>query len=261
MLASMFGRIMFAPDAKVLSAPQRNGAIMNASDVMVSRVITVKPDDTVQDVAALLLVNQISAAPVLDGSGDLVGIISEGDLLRRCEGDSDHGRPWWLKLLVGRMSLAAEFVKQHGTKVADIMTREVVCAEPDTPVVDIANMLESHRIKRVPIVRDGKIVGIVSRANLIQALAVCRNRSLESHPTSDAELRTTLISRLKAEPWVRPSLINVTVTDGTVDLWGIVDSPVEKQALRIAIEDTPRVKGVNDHVLVRSASSMAVPLF
>jgi CBS-domain-containing membrane protein len=234
---------------------------MNASDVMVSNVITVKPDDTVQDVAALLLVNQISAAPVVDGSDEMVGIISEGDLLRRCESDTGHRRPWWLKLLVGRMILAGEFVKEHSRKIADIMTREVVSAEPDTPVADIADLLERHRIKRVPIMRNGRIVGIVSRANLIQALAVCRNRSLESHSISDAELRKTLISRLKREPWFRPSLVNVTVTDGTVDLWGMVDSPEEKRALCVAIEGTQGVKDLNDHMRVQSASMAVPPLF
>jgi CBS domain-containing protein len=224
---------------------------MNASAIMVSDVITVKPDDTVEDVAGLLLVNCISAAPVVDDSGKMVGIVSEGDLLRRVENRTGHEREWWLKLLMGRELLAAEFIKEYGRKVADVMTREVITVEPDTPVADIASLLERHRIKRVPIVQDGKIVGIVSRANLIQALAVCRNKSLEPQTITDAELRDKLVSRLKAEPWVRPSLVNVTVADGTVDLWGIVDSPAEKQALRVAVEVTPGVKVVNDNVLVR----------
>jgi len=228
---------------------------MNASAVMVSDVITVKPDDTVQDVAGLLLVNRISAAPVVDDSGKMVGIVSEGDLLRRGENRTEHERPWWLKLLMGREFLAAEFIKEYGRKIADVMTHEVISAKPDTPVVDIATLLERHRIKRVPIVQNGKIVGIVSRANLIQALAVCRNKSLEPQTVADAELRDKVVSRLKAEPWVRPSLVNVTVTEGTVDLWGIVDSPVEKHALRVAVEVTPGVRAVNDNVLVRPAGT------
>jgi CBS domain-containing protein len=228
---------------------------MNASAIMVSDVITVKPDDTVQDVAGLLVVNCISAVPVVDESGSIVGIVSEGDLLRRVENRTAHERPWWLKLLMGRELLAAEFIREYGRKVADVMTREVISAEPDTPIADIASLLERHRIKRVPIIQDGKIVGILSRANLIQALAVCRNKSLEPQTVADAELRDKLISRLKAEPWVRPSLVNVTVADGMVDLWGIVDSPTEKQALRVAVEVTPGVKAVNDNVLVRPAGT------
>jgi len=221
----------------------------------VSDVITVKPDDTVQDVAGLLLVNSISAVPVVDASGKMVGIVSEGDLLRRVENRTAHERPWWLKLLMGRELLAAEFIKEYARKVADIMTRDVISAQPATPVVDIASLLERHRIKRVPIVQNGKIVGIVSRANLIQVLAVCRNKSLQPQTIADAELRHKLVSRLKAEPWIRPSLVNVTVADGTVDLWGIVDSPAEKQALRVAVEVTPGVKAVNDNVVVRPAGT------
>jgi CBS-domain-containing membrane protein len=228
---------------------------MDASAIMVSDVVTVKPDDTVQDVAGLLLANRISAVPVVDDSGEIVGIVSEGDLLRRGENCTEHERPWWLKLLMGRELLAGEFIKEHGRKVADVMTREVISAAPDTPVADIATLLERHRIKRVPIVRNGKIVGIVSRANLIQALAVCRDKLREPQTVADAELRDKVVSRLKAEPWVKPSLVNVTVTEGTVDLWGIVESPVEKHALRVAVEITPGVKAVNDNVLVRPAGT------
>jgi CBS-domain-containing membrane protein len=156
---------------------------------------------------------------------------------------------------VGRDFLAAEFIKENGRTVADVMTREVVCAEPDTAVADIAELIERHRIKRVPIIQNGKLVGIVSRANLIQALAVGRNKLVEPQNIADAELRDKLLVRLKAEPWVRPCLINVTVNDGTVDLWGMVDSSVEKHALRVAAETTPGVKAVNDNLLVPPAGT------
>jgi CBS-domain-containing membrane protein len=228
---------------------------MKASDVMVADVITVKPDSDVAEVAELLLATHISAAPVVDDAGALVGMISEGDLLRRGETGTGHERSWWLKLLMGREILAAEFLREHSRRVGDLMTRDIVSAGPDTPVADIATLLERHRIKRVPIVRDGKIVGIVSRANLIQALATLRKSALEPRAVADAELREKIVSRLKSEPWVRPNLVNVTVTDGTVDLWGIVDTSVEKQALRVAAEVVPGVKGVNDNVLVRPIGS------
>jgi CBS-domain-containing membrane protein len=230
---------------------------MKASDIMVTDVITVKPESDVPEVAALLLTNHISAAPVVDDAGMLVGMISEGDLIRRGEAETGHERPWWLKLLMGRELLAAEFLREHSRRVADLMTREVVSAEPDTPVAEIATLLERHRIKRVPIVQNGKVVGIVSRANLIQALATFRRKALEPQPITDAELREKVVSRLRSEPWVRPNLVNVTVTDGTVDLWGIVDSAVEKQALRVAVETVPNVKAVNDNVMVRPAASGA----
>jgi CBS domain-containing protein len=230
---------------------QREEPFMKASDVMVTEVITVKPDNDVAEVAALLLANRISAAPVVDDAGTLVGMISEGDLLRRGEAGTGHERAWWLKLLMGREILAAEFLREHSRRVGDLMTRDIVSTPPDTSVAEIATLLERHRIKRVPIVRNGKVVGIVSRANLIQALATFRKDALQARPIADAELREKLVSRLKSEPWVRPNLINVTVTDGTVDLWGVVDTPVEKQALRVAVEIMPGVKAVNDNVIVR----------
>jgi CBS-domain-containing membrane protein len=223
---------------------------MKASDIMVTDVISVSPNGNVQDVARILLTNRISAVPVIDDAGKLVGIVSEGDLLRRAESGTEHERAWWLKLLMGRELLAAEYVKECSRKVADVMTREIVSAEPDTPVADIATLLERHRIKRVPIVRNGEVVGIVSRANLIQALATFRKKALLSQPIADAELREKVVLRLKSEPWVRPSLVNVTVTEGTVDLWGSVDSSAEKQALRVAVEITPGVKAVNDNIIV-----------
>jgi len=228
---------------------------MKASDVMVADVISVRPDSNVQDVAELLLTNHISAVPVIDDAGALVGMISEGDLLRRAESGTAHERSWWLQLLMGREILAAEFLKEHSRKVADLMTRTIVAAAPDTPVAEIATLLERHRIKRVPIVDNGKVVGIVSRANLIQALATFRRKAVAPQPVADAELREKIVSRLNSEPWVRPNLINVTVTDGIVDLWGIVDSAVEKQALRVAVEIVPGVKAVNDNILVRPAAA------
>ena len=198
-----------------------------------------------------MLVNHISGAPVVDVDGRLVGMISEGDLIRRGEAGTVHERPWWLRMLMGRELLAGEFLREHSRRVGDLMTRDVVSAAPDTPVAEIATLLERHRIKRVPIVEGGKLVGIVSRANLIQALATFRSRALEPRPVADAELREMVVSRLRSEPWVRPNLVNVTVTDGTVDLWGIVGSTVEKQALRVAVETVPLVKAVNDNIVVR----------
>lgn len=228
---------------------------MKASDIMVSDVITVSPDANIQDVAQILLEHRISGVPVVDASGKLVGIVSEGDLLRRAEAGTGHERSWWLKLLMGREVLAAEYVKEHSRKVADVMTREVITAAPSAPVAEIARLLERNRIKRVPIVRDGALVGIVSRANLLQGLASMRREIAVEKPVADAELREKVLDRLKAEPWVRTSLVNVTVSDGTVDLWGIVDSASEKQALRVAVEVTPGVRAVNDNVIVRPVAS------
>jgi CBS-domain-containing membrane protein len=223
---------------------------MKAADVMVSAVISVGPNARVEEVARILLANRISAVPVIDEQDKLLGIVSEGDLIRRAEAGTDRGRrSWWLEYLTGKQVLAAEYVKSHSHKVADVMTRSVITAIPDTPLVDIANLLERHRIKRVPIVRDGKVVGIVSRANLLQALASMPAQDAPAVSAGDSEIRDKVMSRLNAELW-RPSMLNVTVNDGAVDLWGLVTSDDEKKAARIAAEGVPGVKAINNNLTV-----------
>jgi CBS domain-containing protein len=224
---------------------------MKAADVMVANVITVGPDARVEDVAGVLLANRISAVPVVDDEGRMIGIISEGDLMRRPETGTERPRSWWLEALTDTRTLATEFVRSHSRRVADVMTRHVVTANPDTPLGEIASLLEKNRIKRVPIVEYGKIVGIVSRANLLQGLASLRGAVSTATAADDAKLRDRLITSLKAAPRARPSLFNVTVHDGTVELWGTVDSDAEKNAVRVAAEGTPGVRAVNDNLVVR----------
>jgi CBS domain-containing protein len=227
---------------------------MRAADVMVTSVITVGPQASVQEVAKLLLTNRISGLPVVSDQGDLVGIVSEGDLLHRAEAGTGRRRPWWLAILTGRDVLAAEYVREHSYKVADVMTRHVITATPDTPLQDIAHLLEKNGIKRVPIVDGGRLVGIVSRANLLQALASGTKNGAGATP-SDGTIREDVMARLRAESWTRPSLVNVIVQDGTVELWGIVDSQTEKRAVRVAAEVTPGVRAVNDNLIIRPAES------
>jgi CBS domain-containing protein len=227
---------------------------MRAADVMVTKVITVGPDARVQDVAHILLTNRISGMPVVGGDGKILGIVSEGDLMRRAEAGTGRRRSWWLTLLTGREGLAAQYVREHSRNVADVMTRDVVSVSPDTPLQEIATLLEKHGIKRVPVLKDDKLVGIVSRANLLQALAGLR-KQIEGGTPDDATIRENIVARLKAEPWSNPLLINVIVQDGTVELWGVVDTPTEKQAVRVAAEVTPGVRAVTDNLLVRPAES------
>jgi CBS domain-containing protein len=227
---------------------------MNASDVMTVRVITIEPDATVQAAAKLMLERGISALPVVDQAGKLIGIISEGDLVRRTETGTERKSSWWLNFVSGADQLAYDFVKAHGTRVSDVMTKEVVVAKPDTPLRDIARLLESNRIKRVPVVEGDLVVGVVSRANLLQALASAKPRASGAQP-SDSELRDTIVDRLSAQPWSHPSLLNPIVTDGVVDLWGMVLTPAEHDAVRVLVEETPGVRGVNSHLAVRQIPS------
>jgi len=223
---------------------------MIAADVMVSNVITVRPETSVREVANLLLTHRISALPVVDEAGELVGIISEGDLIRRAETDTERRRSWWLELLIGSTPLAAEYVKSHARKVADVMQRRVITATPETPLRDIAELLEKNHIKRIPIVKKRKIVGIVSRANLVQALASRWQEKEAQSAGSDLTIREEIMARLDAEPWIKLAPVNVIVRDATVDLWGIVDSEAARHAVRVAAEATPSVRAVNNNLIV-----------
>jgi CBS-domain-containing membrane protein len=222
---------------------------MKARDVMVFPVITVKPSSSVKEVATTLLERRISAVPVVDDQGKLVGIISEGDLMHRSEAGTERQRSWWLLGWTGDETLAAEYVKAHARKVADVMTRNVITATPETPLHEIAALLERNSIKRVPIVKDGQLVGIVSRANLIQAVASTR-KELEI-PLSDTTIRDKLLAHLTSQEWAHTSLLNVTVSGGVVNLWGITNSDAERMAIRVAAESAPGVCDVNDNLVTQ----------
>lgn len=221
---------------------------MKARDVMTSPPITVGPDTAVSDIAALLLDSRISAVPVVSDAGEVLGIVSEGDLLHRAEAQTDRRRTQWLELLLDRNVTAAEFVKTHGNRARDVMTPEVVTVGPDTDLAEIAALLERHRIKRVPVVEDGRVVGVVSRANLLHGLVAYRSDSpTETVKTTDAEIRDRLSKTLvKEHVGVDLRRINVVVKDGVVFLWGTVKSDNQRRALTIAAESVPGVVRVED---------------
>jgi CBS domain-containing protein len=220
---------------------------MKARDVMVSRVITVKPSASVREVAETLVKQHISAVPVVDDQGKPLGIVSEGDLLHRAEASTERRHSWWLTGLIGGDALASEYIKAHSRSVADVMTKQVITAAPDTPLHEIAALLERNSIKRVPIVENGRIVGIVSRANLVQALASNR-KSLEA-PVSDREIREKILAELNGQPWAHTALLNVTVNSGVVDVWGIAQSETERKAILVAAETVPGVRAVHDNMM------------
>jgi len=222
---------------------------MKARDVMTAPVITVRDTAAVKDVAKLFLERGISAVPVVNARDELVGIVSEGDFLHRSEIGTQRQRPWWLALMAGDQGQAADYIKAHAMRVADIMTRNVITATPDTPLNEIAAMLEQHGIKRVPIVHEANLVGIVSRANLVQAIA--SSGSKLDIPVSDTAIRERLLAHLNSQGWTPKILLNATVNDGVVDLWGITDSNTERKAIRVAAEAMPGVRAVNDHITVR----------
>lgn len=223
---------------------------MNARDIMTSPVVSVAPDATVAEIAAMLVERHISAVPVVD-DGLLVGIVSQRDLLHRYEIGTDRAHParaWWLALLGGDPAPAA-YVKSHARRARDIMTRDVVAVEEGTPIAQIAQILDARRVKRVPVLRDGRPVGIVSRASFVRALAArSRSAPAPSLPSDDA-IRQQLLAELDGQPWWRDGNSTVRVVDGVVHYLGLLDSYDAREAARIAAENVPGVRGVEDHRL------------
>jgi CBS domain-containing protein len=221
---------------------------MLASDVMVRNVATVHPDTDVADAIKLLAEHDVSALPVLDDAGNLVGMLSEADLIHRVEIGTEKHRPWWVEAVTGASTLATEFAKSHGKKVGEVMATGVISVSEGTPLSEIAALFERKRIKRVPVVKDGKLVGIVSRSNLIQALASAVVR-VDQHDETDRQIRLELLSRLKDQKWTGFGDRNVTVGNRVVHLWGLVGSEEERKALLALAEGVPGVSSVADEMI------------
>jgi CBS domain-containing protein len=220
--------------------------MLTAADVMTTDVITVAPDATVRDIATLLRSKGISGVPVVDAAGQILGIVTEGDLILREAIAGEHHRSWWLSLFDDPNVVARDYAKSHGRVAKDVMTTPVISVGPATILSEIAKTLERHRIKRVPVVNDNKLVGIVSRSNLLQALAVADVSRQGAN--DDRAIREQLLAELQKQHWVHMGLKNVVVQDGVVSLWGMVSTDDERRALRIAAENMPGVKGVEDHL-------------
>jgi len=220
---------------------------MKVRDVMTHKVVSVEPGDTVTRAIRLMLQNHVSGLPVINSAGRLVGMVTEGDFLHRAETGTRKRRPRWLELLTGPGPMADEYVRSHGRKISEVMTGDPVTVTEETSLDDTVSMMEKHRIKRLPVVRGDKVVGIVSRANLLHALAIVGS---EIKPVSadDKMIRERILAEFNKEKWAPTALLNVVVRNGVVDIWGTITDERERQALIVAAENVPGVKRVNDHV-------------
>jgi CBS domain-containing protein len=230
---------------------------MRARDVMVRAVATTTPETTIEKVARLMINLRISGVPVLDKNGRLVGIVTEGDMLRRAEIGTERRRPRWSEWFSANSRLAAEYIRSHARRVEDIMTREVVTVGELASLGEIAELMETKQIKRVPVVHDGKIVGIVSRADLLQVLA--SGGTTTANEDNDRVFREQLLAELRKQEWANPTESNVVVSDGVVHFWGTVGSEEERTALRVIAENIPGVRGIEDHTI--SGPRYLTPLF
>jgi CBS domain-containing protein len=223
-------------------------AVMKARDVMTQYVISVGPNDSMARAIRAMLQNDISGLPVLDTDGRLVGMITEGDLLRRAETATQRKRPHWLEFFVGPGRLADEYVHAHGRKVSELMTSDPVSVAEDTPLDKVVELMEKRRIKRLPVVSGEKVIGIVSRANLLHALARIAGE-VKPVQADDHAIREHLLAELKKHSWAPVGGLEIIVRDGVVDLWGAITDDRTRQALIVAAENVAGVKGVNDHLV------------
>ena len=219
---------------------------MNAADIMTPDVISATPDTPLLDLVRLMLDHHVSALPIVEG-GSIVGIVSEGDLMRRAEAGTEPRPSRWLELVTSTDRLATDYTRTHGRKAGEIMTRDVVTVADTAPLAEVAHLLETRRIKRVPVTRDGRMVGIVSRRNLLQALAT----RLSAMPVSadDRTIRDAFYAELRRQTWASsPGAINAVVCDGVLHLWGVSPDDALHQAIVVLAENTPGVRGVEDHL-------------
>lgn len=220
---------------------------MKASDVMTRNVITVERETSVADAIRLMLDNSVSGLPVLD-DGKVVGILTEGDLLRRSETGTEKQRPRWLEILMGPGRMAGEYVRTHGRKVEAIMTTDVISVAGDTALDEVVGLMERHRIKRVPVLEGDVLVGVVSRLDLLRALL----RAIEaqhSEQHGDDDIREQILAELANAAWVPRDGLSISVKDGVVDLNGVILEEKERQALRVVAENVPGVRAVEDHLV------------
>lgn len=222
---------------------------MKASEIMTTDVVTVGPETPVKDIAVLMTKHRISGVPVVDADGNLVGILSESDLLHRTETGTERQRKWWLGMFQDSNTLAREFTKSHGLKAADIMTKSVTTIEGSAELGQVAELLEKKKLKRVPVVSGGKLAGIVTRGDLVRAFAQAADAPKPAME-SDAEISKVIGEKIRDMPWLRESYVSVLVNNGIAEVNGMVPTEEQRQALKVLVEEVPGVKGVAEHIKV-----------
>ena len=221
---------------------------MKALDVMQRDLITVTPDTALDDAVHLMVTHRISGLPVVDASGAVVGILTEGDLLRRSELRTEATVPAWIGWLTGQGRAAREYVREHARKVGELMTVPVITVTAQTELGEVVALMESRRVKRVPVLQQGRLVGILTRSDLMRALEILLPKT-ETRPVADADLRHRLLTSLREQRWVPRVSFDVKVVNGVAELLGVVTDERAREAIRVLIENTPGVRGVVDHLI------------
>jgi CBS domain-containing protein len=230
---------------------------MKAKDVMSARVITVAPDASILEALRLMLQNRISGLPVVDKNGNLAGIVTEGDFLRRSETGTERKRPRWVEFVLGPGAIAKDYIHSHARRIDEVMTPDVQTITEDTDLDEVVALMEKRRVKRLPVTRGAQLVGIVSRANLLHALATL-SRETEPASKTDEAIRAAVLAEMDRQSWAPRHMIDVVVRNGVVELWGTVIDPDQRDAARVVAETVPGVKAVKCHIVwVEPMSGMA----
>ena len=221
---------------------------MKAKDVMTHCLVSVAPDAPILEAIAHMISHQVSGMPVLDTEGKLVGVVTEGDFLRRSETHTEAPRRRWLELLLGPGSGADEYARSHGRTVRDVMSTKLVTVDENTPLRDVAGLMEEYGVKRTPVVDDGgKAVGIVSRADVMAALAEVLSET-KKLPADDESIRRVIVAEMKRQPWCPVQSLRIRVRAGYVDLNGTIFDERQRRALHVLVENVQGVKGIHDHL-------------
>jgi len=220
---------------------------MRAADVMTAPVISVTPDTRTRDAIELMLTHHLSGLPVLDDDGKLVGIVSEGDFVRRSELGTEKHRSRFIAFILGPGRGAHDYTKSHARFIRGVMTEEVIAVTEDATLEEIVSLMEKHSIKRVPVMRGEEVVGMLSRSDLLRALVAASRRRDEA--TDDRAIKARILAELAHEEWAPSSCIGVEVKDGIVDITGTIFDARQRLALKVAVENTPGVKAVHDRLV------------
>ena len=225
---------------------------LQARDIMTRNVAWVAPQTSVHEIARMMTERHISGVPVVDDNHNILGIVTEADLLHRVETHTEKKSSWWLTLFSDSEALAREFSKAHGRTAGDIMTRKVVAVPENAPLDVVANAFDNYRIKRVPVTRDSVLVGIVSRGDIVRALLRLTERGLhkDNLDQDKSAVRQAVMDKIREQPWVNGGTINVIVTERAVELWGSTETEDQRRAIRILVEEMPQVGAVEDHITV-----------
>ncbi|HEV2550649.1 MAG TPA: CBS domain-containing protein [Stellaceae bacterium] len=221
---------------------------MQAADVMTRSVITTTAEASIEEVARLMVFHRFSGVPVVDAKGRVVGMITEGDLLRRSETDTEKPHSRWVRLLIGPGRLAQEYAQTHARKVEEVMSSPVVSVTPETSLAEVVALMESRGVKRLPVLENDRLVGLVSRADLLKGLAELLPKP-RAKAISDAELRERILAEIAKQPWTPSASVDAVVAEGTVELRGVITDERERVALHVLAENVPGVKKVRDHLV------------